>query len=297
MTGTAELVYDEKDITDVYIDTSLEIRFEHHIAAHRLPVAVESQTDQFSACIHDRASRVTSGDVVVAEETCHHLALFICILTVILVLPKLLKLLWHNEFPIIRIFLFHDSVKSSIMLVHHCILRGISSDGTISISHCEVCVRIRRLTFLPFEKTRSVDLSCPFKVALCMYGSYICSKSLCIDRFSELACRIVEYLCSILRYRLFKLFGRCECTGLEEIVHICIDIHCREILRKIFQIVFWLCILSIEFHQCLCDLPVSAGRVVAICCRNGFECIVEGCERIFSGKDSTAVSAAEVQCE
>ena len=47
VTGPSELVHDEQYISDVHADASLELRLEHHIAAHRFPVAVKSQPDQF----------------------------------------------------------------------------------------------------------------------------------------------------------------------------------------------------------------------------------------------------------
>ena len=54
VTGPSELVHDEQHIADVHADASLELRLEHHIAAHRFPVAVESQPDQLPVCIEDR---------------------------------------------------------------------------------------------------------------------------------------------------------------------------------------------------------------------------------------------------
>ena len=46
---TAELVDYEEHIADVNIDTSLKIRLEHHVAAHRFPVSVECKSDEFAS--------------------------------------------------------------------------------------------------------------------------------------------------------------------------------------------------------------------------------------------------------
>ena len=142
MACSSELVYDEEDIADVYVDAALEIRLEHHVAAHGLPVSVECKADELATCVHDRASGVTSCDVIVAEERHRHLAVLQRVLSEILILPKLLELIRHHELPVVRIFLFHHSVKSGVMSVDHGVLRRISLDRTVSQSHREVCIRI-----------------------------------------------------------------------------------------------------------------------------------------------------------
>ena len=52
----------EKDIADIYADATLQIRFKSDITTHRLPVTVESKSDQTGVFIEYRATGITTRD-------------------------------------------------------------------------------------------------------------------------------------------------------------------------------------------------------------------------------------------
>ena len=58
----------EKDIADIYADATLQIRFKSDITTHRLPVTVESKSDQTGVFIEYRATGITTSDIIVREE-------------------------------------------------------------------------------------------------------------------------------------------------------------------------------------------------------------------------------------
>ena len=134
MTGTAELVHHEEDITDVYADTSLEIRLKHHVTGHGLPVAIERKADELTLRIQYRAAGVTASDVIGGQEAGDDVVVF-CIHAEILLLVQFLQFGWHLELIGIRILFLHDTGQSSIMSVEDSILRGIRLHCTVSQSH------------------------------------------------------------------------------------------------------------------------------------------------------------------
>lgn len=58
----------EKDIADIYADATLQIRFKSDITTHRLPVTVESKSNQTGVLIEYRATGITTRDIIVREE-------------------------------------------------------------------------------------------------------------------------------------------------------------------------------------------------------------------------------------
>ena len=56
MACSTELVHEEEHVADIHADAALEVRLEHHVAGHRLPVAVEGETDQAAVSIEDRGA-------------------------------------------------------------------------------------------------------------------------------------------------------------------------------------------------------------------------------------------------
>ena len=59
----------EKDIANIYADTTLQIRLKGDIATHRFPVSIESESDQTGVLIEYRAPGITTSDIIVREES------------------------------------------------------------------------------------------------------------------------------------------------------------------------------------------------------------------------------------
>ena len=69
MAGAAQFLNEEEDVADIDADAALEVRFEHHIGRHGLPVAVKRKADQFALRVQYRRARIAARDVVVRQET------------------------------------------------------------------------------------------------------------------------------------------------------------------------------------------------------------------------------------
>ena len=69
----------EKDIADIYADATLQIRFKSDITTHRLPVTVESKSNQTGVLIEYRATGITTRDIIVREEAQLQFPFFICV--------------------------------------------------------------------------------------------------------------------------------------------------------------------------------------------------------------------------
>lgn len=68
MVGFGVVFQDPEDIADVYADCFAVVRVEVGVRAEGLFVAVKCQSDKFSFSVEDRASRVSTCDVVVRQE-------------------------------------------------------------------------------------------------------------------------------------------------------------------------------------------------------------------------------------
>ena len=64
---------DEQHVADIYPDTALQAGFVKVVAAHGLPVTVESQAEQLAARVEHGAARVAARNVVVRDEAHLHL--------------------------------------------------------------------------------------------------------------------------------------------------------------------------------------------------------------------------------
>ena len=63
-----------KHVTDIDTDAPLQVRFEDEVTAHRFPIPVESQSDQFALSVKHSAAGITAGDIVVGDEADVHVA-------------------------------------------------------------------------------------------------------------------------------------------------------------------------------------------------------------------------------
>ena len=111
MSCATELVHQEEDVADVNADTPLQVGFEHHVAGHALPVAVEGETYQAAVSIKDGASGITSSDVVVGEEVDRQVAISHCVLSVVLGLIESLEFGRYLELVVVGIFLLHHTLE------------------------------------------------------------------------------------------------------------------------------------------------------------------------------------------
>ena len=153
MAGAAELVHEEEDVAAVHADAALEVWLEHHVAGHRLPVAVEGQSDELAVGVEDRAAGVAAGDVVGGEETAREVAVGHSVLSVVSLDIELLEFLSNDELIVVRILFLDYAGEGRIVLVHDTVSRGVALHGTIGQTHCRVCVRIRRLALFLIETT------------------------------------------------------------------------------------------------------------------------------------------------
>ena len=74
MSAVAQFLKDEQDITDIQVDTALQVVVEFNITTQLFPVTVKSTTDQFSVFVQYRAAGVTTGNVVGREEANRHIS-------------------------------------------------------------------------------------------------------------------------------------------------------------------------------------------------------------------------------
>ena len=68
------LVHQVEHVADVYTDAAGQALVEVDVRAEAIPVAVEGKTYQFALAVEHRATRITTGNVVVGEEAELHLA-------------------------------------------------------------------------------------------------------------------------------------------------------------------------------------------------------------------------------
>ncbi len=64
MSASSQLFENKEYITDIQVDTALQVVVEVDVTAQRFPVSIECTTDQFSVFIQYRTSGVTAGDVI-----------------------------------------------------------------------------------------------------------------------------------------------------------------------------------------------------------------------------------------
>lgn len=75
MPGMTVLLHNEEDVADIHADGALQLRLVEIVAAHGLPVAVESQAHELAVGIEHGAAAVAARDVVVGDEADGHLSL------------------------------------------------------------------------------------------------------------------------------------------------------------------------------------------------------------------------------
>ena len=79
---------DEQHVADIYPDAALQAGLVEIIAAHGLPIAVESQAEELTARVEHGAARVTARDVVIRNEADLHLSAPIGITAVVAALQQ-----------------------------------------------------------------------------------------------------------------------------------------------------------------------------------------------------------------
>ena len=72
--GLTPLVYHKKYKADIDTYATLQRAVETDIARHRLPVAIEGQTNQLALAIEHRTAGVTASDIIVGNEAEVHIA-------------------------------------------------------------------------------------------------------------------------------------------------------------------------------------------------------------------------------
>ena len=76
--SAADLVDDEKGVTDIEADVPAEIRVELDVAHGALPHSVEVDADQTALAVNDRTAGVASGSVVGGNEADRHGSVALC---------------------------------------------------------------------------------------------------------------------------------------------------------------------------------------------------------------------------
>ena len=67
--GTRCILMDNEEyVADIYIDTALFLLFESNIATEGFPVTIERTTDKVTFSVEDRASGITTRNIVVCNE-------------------------------------------------------------------------------------------------------------------------------------------------------------------------------------------------------------------------------------
>ena len=98
-----------KYITDIYCNATLQVRFESDVTAHGFPVSVESKTDQTGVLIEYRATRVTTGNIIICQEAKLQLSVFVGILAKVLAADQVQDFRLNPELIIFRILFFQDT--------------------------------------------------------------------------------------------------------------------------------------------------------------------------------------------
>ena len=125
MSAVAQLVEDEEHVADVQCNATLQVIVEVDVTAQRLPVAVESSTDELSFAIDDGAARVAAGDVVRREEANRHGAVCHGVASEVFLLNQFFQLGGYYEFTVFGILFFKDTVGSGIVVVVYSIARAV----------------------------------------------------------------------------------------------------------------------------------------------------------------------------
>ena len=106
MSAVAQLVEDEEHVADVQCNATLQVIVEVDVTAQRLPVAVESSTDELSFAIDDGAAGVAAGDVVRREEANRHGAVCHGVASEVFLLNQFFQLGGYYEFTVFGILFF-----------------------------------------------------------------------------------------------------------------------------------------------------------------------------------------------
>ena len=108
MLASSQFFEDEQYITDIQIDATLQVVIEIDVTTQRLPVTVDSTSDQFTVCIQYRATGVTTGNIVRAQEANRHVTVRQRIASKILFLNQFLQFGRNYEFTVFGIFFFQN---------------------------------------------------------------------------------------------------------------------------------------------------------------------------------------------
>ena len=97
-------VHDEENVADVDNDTALVIGEILDVAADSFPIAVEIDTDQFTVCIHHRATGVPTGRMGGCAEGNWHFSVGSFVASEIFGSIQFFQAGWYYEFPVGGIF-------------------------------------------------------------------------------------------------------------------------------------------------------------------------------------------------
>ena len=117
MTAIAQFVEDEEHVAYIQCNATLQVIVEVDVTAQRLPVAVESSTDELSFAIDDGAAGVAAGDVVRREEANRHGAVCHGVASEVFLLNQFFQLGGYHEFTVFGILFFKDTVGSGIVVL------------------------------------------------------------------------------------------------------------------------------------------------------------------------------------
>ena len=118
-------VHDEENVADVDNDTALVIGEILDVAADSFPIAVEIDTDQFTVCIHHRATGVPTGRMGGCAEGNWHFSVGSFVASEIFGSIQFFQAGWYYEFPVGGIFLFHHSVQCCLMAIVVAVARAV----------------------------------------------------------------------------------------------------------------------------------------------------------------------------
>ena len=116
----------------------------------------------------------------------------------------------NAELVIVRILFFHHAGESGVVFIYDAVSRRIPLHGTVRQSHSGVCVRIRRLAFLPFEETCRKCLAAGREFHIGSFQRLVERTVLRNDSIVECQCRIVSEFRERLDVRVLHLLVRSE---------------------------------------------------------------------------------------
>ena len=128
--SAADLVDDEKGVTDIEADVPAEVRVKLDVAHGALPHSVEVDADQAALAVYDRTAGVASGSVVSGDEADRYGAVA-APAAIIASCHYVAESLRYIVVEYLRIVLLHDAVYGRERQIIHSVCRRIALDVAV----------------------------------------------------------------------------------------------------------------------------------------------------------------------